>query len=211
MRALIQQHAAATRSADSGATPLPSLHLLFGCRSAGGDALYRDEFVTLATGERATPLSALPTAMEVVATGCGAVHVLSTYGVAVSREGDSLLLRDGVEAVLPSPSGPSPSGAPIAADTSPSAGTSSSRRLYVQDLLPHVADAVAAAVADPTSPGGGWVFISGSAKRMPSDVTAAIKRVAMAAGLPGWSSEAEATRSVAALERSKRLVVEAWS
>jgi sulfite reductase alpha subunit-like flavoprotein len=169
------------------------MHLLFGCRSATGDALYREEFTELALRS---------------ADGGGLTPLLRTYGIAVSRVGDSMLLRDGSPVSLPAANS---EGSDAAAASGSSAAPP--RRLYVQDLLPHLAEVVTAALAPGDGSGTqcGWVFISGSAKRMPSDVTAAIRRVAAAAGVPGWGSDAEAARSLAALERTKRLVVEAWS
>jgi sulfite reductase (NADPH) flavoprotein alpha-component len=55
---------------------------------------------------------------------------------------------------------------------------------------------------------GAVVFISGSAKRMPSDVIAALRGVLQAHG--SMSSE-ESARYAGAMERGRRLVTEAWS
>jgi sulfite reductase alpha subunit-like flavoprotein len=52
------------------------------------------------------------------------------------------------------------------------------------------------------------VFISGSAKRMPSDVIAALRGLLQT---HGSMSPEEAARYVGTMERGRRLVTEAWS
>lgn len=55
---------------------------------------------------------------------------------------------------------------------------------------------------------GAHVIICGSAKRMPQDVIQSLREVLQTRGS---ATEAEAAAYVSAMERSKRLVVEAWS
>lgn len=52
------------------------------------------------------------------------------------------------------------------------------------------------------------MFISGSAKNMPSDVRKALKGVIMSHGL---KSDDEANAIISSLEKKGRYVVEAWS
>lgn len=55
---------------------------------------------------------------------------------------------------------------------------------------------------------GAAVFVAGSAKKMPTDVMAAVKKVAMS---EGGLDEAAAEKFVMALVRSRRYCVESWS
>lgn len=78
------------------------------------------------------------------------------------------------------------------------------RKLYVQGLLLRAKERVFSLLTQ----GGAVVFIAGSAKRMPADVIDALKDVLCDAG---GASRPEADAYIAAMERGKRLVVEAWS
>lgn len=77
---------------------------------------------------------------------------------------------------------------------------------YVQHRIaaPEHASAVAHAVVK----GGAVVFISGSAKRMPTDVAAALKELLAE---HGGLAAADAAAVVSGMERSRTLVTEAWS
>ena len=55
---------------------------------------------------------------------------------------------------------------------------------------------------------GAHILISGSAKRMPQDVVQALREVLQT---HGGATVAEATAYLSAMERSRRLVIEAWS
>jgi sulfite reductase alpha subunit-like flavoprotein len=55
---------------------------------------------------------------------------------------------------------------------------------------------------------GAYVLVSGSAKRMPADVIQALSEVLQ---VHGGATSAEATAYISSMERSKRLVIEAWS
>lgn len=78
------------------------------------------------------------------------------------------------------------------------------RKVYVQDLL----EEDGAAVVDAILKHDAVVFISGSAKRMPSDVVNCLSALLVEhGGLPADGGP----RAIAALERSRRLVIESWS
>ena len=55
---------------------------------------------------------------------------------------------------------------------------------------------------------GAHILISGSAKRMPQDVVQAFNEVLQT---HGGATAAEATAYLSAMERSKRLIIEAWA
>lgn len=98
-------------------------------------------------------------------------------------------------------------------------------RCYVQDRMrAHAAALVPpllhAASTDDTSgdgDGGACLLISGSAKRMPTDVVAATRDMLAAAFAAevgadgGGDSAARAARAIAVLERRRRILIEAWS
>lgn len=56
--------------------------------------------------------------------------------------------------------------------------------------------------------GGAYVYLAGSAKRMPADVREALRDILRASGR---MSVEEAEKVLKALERSKRYVVESWA
>ena len=79
-------------------------------------------------------------------------------------------------------------------------------KTYVTDLIrsPPAAPAVWAALAH----GGAWVYVSGSARKMPGDVATAFAAVAAA---EGGMREADAVAWVRRLQAGGRYWVEAWS
>eukprot|EP00946_MAST-07B_sp_MAST-7B-sp1_P001210 g1210.t1 len=79
------------------------------------------------------------------------------------------------------------------------------QKVYVQHKLAEQADKVWA-LLDP-SRGNGRVVISGSSKRMPQDVLAVLKRIAI---LKGKLSQQEADRFFRTLQRRGKYVLEAW-
>jgi sulfite reductase alpha subunit-like flavoprotein len=76
-------------------------------------------------------------------------------------------------------------------------------KVYVQTRLAQNKDAVCALLV-----GGTYVYLSGSAKRMPADVREALRDILRASGK---MSVEEAEKVLKALERSKRYVVESWA
>ncbi len=83
-------------------------------------------------------------------------------------------------------------------------GPEGTARTYVQDLIRADAERVWELVGER----GAWVYISGSANKMPAAVRAAI---AHAVETVGGREEAEAIEYVANMEREGRLVEECWS
>lgn len=82
-------------------------------------------------------------------------------------------------------------------------GPEGKARVYVQDLIRKDAQRVAGLLA-----GGAWVFISGSANKMPAGVKSALKDVLKSAG---GKTEDEAEAYVVDMERHGRLTEECWS
>ena len=83
-------------------------------------------------------------------------------------------------------------------------GPEGKARTYVQDLLREDA----ARVWELVGVQGAWVYISGSANKMPAAVRAAI---AHAVRTEGGRTEEEAKEYVAGMEREGRLIEECWS
>ena len=83
-------------------------------------------------------------------------------------------------------------------------GLEGKARTYVQDLMREDAARVWELVGEE----GAWVYISGSANKMPAAVRAAIEH---AVQVHGGRTEDEAKEYVAKMEREGRLVEECWS
>ncbi len=79
----------------------------------------------------------------------------------------------------------------------------SATKVYVQTLLWEDRQSIAQALQHPQSA----LFIAGNAKRMPTDVLAVLHKVVEAAG----ATPQQAKAHLAAMQRQKRLVIEAWS
>jgi len=126
--------------------------------------------------------------------------LLSVPDVAPTRTTTDAAAVPAAAAVSAVPAAPAPPVPAAGAATAPPPVT------YVQARIaaPGHGPAIARAILQQ----GAVVFISGSAKRMPSDVIAALRGLLQAHG--GMSPE-EAARYVGAMERGRRLVTEAWS
>jgi sulfite reductase alpha subunit-like flavoprotein len=113
------------------------------------------------------------------------------------QQGGQQVLQDTVSSQQDSP-------AAAAAAVSSASKKSSSSRVYVT----HKIQEQGAAVWQLLSEQGGWVYVSGSAEKMPADVVSALEDVAAVHG--GLSAEA-AAKFVRQLELTGRYHVEAWS
>lgn len=236
MRALWQERAAAIRcfralggSADAASaggagspTAVAPCRLFYGCRNAQSDWLFGRE-----AGLEALPsgaLTAYDAAFSRPTAGpdgtCLQARCEPAATFAEPSAGDAqATLRSAGSLSVPLASATwvcwstdSPLAAASTPQPLPSAATASAvaaRVLpvtYVQHRI--AAPEHAAAVADAIVKEGAVVFISGSAKRMPTDVAAALKELLAEHG--GLTS-ADAAAVVSGMERSRRLVTEAWS
>ena len=217
-----QERAAAAATASSA--PLAPCALFFGCRNATEDWLFRDEM--LGVGASAAVLDSALTHVEVAfSRPRGAPPSSSAAEADADAALDALLHGSGgggggvpaaaaaaglaavsTRGALPG-SSEQRTRATFAAAAASAAGTApAGGGCYVQYLIAEAA--LARTLASWILERGAFVFISGSARRMPSDVIAALRDALVEHG--GLDAPAAQTY-VAAMERSRRLVFEAWS
>ncbi len=172
---------AAVAARGAGGAACPPIHLFFGCRHRDSDWLYGEECTAAAAAGKGE-------AAEAGEGGGSTRAALALYETAFSRD------------VAP--------GAAAAAAAAAAAEGMPPRRVYVQHRLA----AHAPLIADLLLRRGGRLLIAGSATQMPADVVDTVKAI-----LAKYGGEALAAaggsvdRVVAAMERERRLVVEAWS
>lgn len=191
MRSLVHHwHALAATTAAAAvepASPAPSpLRLYGGCRHSDKDWIYGTELQALATPTPATAASAAA-APSLVASP--SPHWQLVYRTAFSRDVPRGTARVYVQHLME-------------ADGAALAEAITGRRAVGDDD-----DGADAGAMPPPRPLAS-VFISGSAKRMPADVTESLRGVLQDHG--GMTAQ-EAAKFVASMERGRRLVVEAWS
>ena len=232
MRAIWQERAAAAAAVGAAAAMGPCA-LFFGCRNAAADWLFRDEVVgagsALETG--ALTLCEVAFSRPRAPAGVGGAvagdpsdrldGALSTVLVIEGGFSDDGGLLSGVgsgpvahELAIASGRHDPPgrakvllaSAATAAAAEATAAGASPGGGRYVQHRIAD--EAVAQTLASWILDHGAHIFVSGSARRMPADVAAALSSALVTGG--GLDAEA-ADKYITAMDRSRRLIVEAWS
>ena len=159
------------------------VHLYFGCRHAASDWLYGEEFQAALTATATTTAAAAPVTITSTA--------MVPAGITGTRDSNT--------------SWPVVTGGGILADYQTAFSRDSLPKVvYVQGLLLRRAGDVFRLLTQE----GAYVFISGSAKRMPADVVGVLGDILVQ---QGGASEAEAAAFIAGMERAGRLVIEAWS
>jgi sulfite reductase alpha subunit-like flavoprotein len=190
-RSFLWQRAALVRQ---GVAVAPSF-LFFGCRSAAWDFYYAEEWGQLQELGVLDPAQGLITAFSrdpPEQQGDG-VHALT------HRQQQ----QQGTNGVHPDAVVPAEGAADNNSTTSSSSGRAGPKVYVTHRLRQH-----AALVWDLLSTRGAWVYVSGSADKMPADVAAALADVACQAG--GLSGE-EGAAYIRQLELKGRYHVEAWS
>jgi sulfite reductase alpha subunit-like flavoprotein len=209
-RSFINHRAAVNRQqqqqpAQAAAQPAPSSScLFFGCRSPTADFYYASEWWPLMQAQALHPAH-------------GLVVAFSRHQPQPSQQQLVQLLQEaaaawGTQQQQPGPQQPAGSTAnggvqPAAAagEPAPAAPTFSSSRVV---HVTHKLRECGAVVWQLLSQAGAWVYVSGSAEKMPAGVAAALEDVASQHG--GLSKE-DASKFVRQLELTGRYHVEAWS
>jgi sulfite reductase alpha subunit-like flavoprotein len=181
--------------------------LFFGCRSPTADFYFEHEWWQVMQTGALDPQHGLiaafsrhspqPTQQELVQMLQHAAETTPSP-LLQQQQGRQQVLQD---TAAPQQDAPPAAGA---AGVSLSSTGSSSGRVYVT----HKIREHGAAVWQLLSEQGGWVYVSGSAEKMPAGVVSALEDVAAAHG--GLSAEA-AAKFVRQLELTGRYHVEAWS
>ena len=194
MRAIIQELSVGGREGRGG-----PVHLYFGCRHAASDWLYREEFQDAVT----TAAAAAPACFEATA-GASPPRPPHLAEVVVELGGAIAAVLDDAAPAAASNGSRATAAAVLENYQVAFSRDSLPKVVYVQGLLLHRSAEVFRLLTQEDA----IVFISGSAKRMPSDVVGVLTSILEQ---EGGASVDEAAAFLANMGRTGRLTIEAWS